>query len=67
MEWLAGLSSQLWNHTDSEPFPSSDHLFCPLPDFPVAHCQQAGRERDAGDPSVQLQQGLLQQVTINDD
>lgn len=28
----------------------------------MAHCQQAGWKRDAGDPSVQLQQSLLQQV-----
>lgn len=32
------------------------------PDVSMAHCQQAGWKRDAGDPSVQLQQSLFQQV-----
>lgn len=43
---------------------------CPNPvsllsstDLPVAHCQQHRWQRDAGDPGLQLQQGLLQQVS----
>lgn len=33
-----------------------------LSDLQVAHCQQVGCKRDAGDPRLQLQQSLLQQV-----
>lgn len=37
-------------------------FFFSFSDISMAHCQQAGWKWNARDPSVQLQQGLLQQV-----
>lgn len=38
------------------------HILSFLPDISMANCEQTGWKRDAGDPSIQLQQSLLQQV-----